>query len=269
MQGEAWRAFLLALPVALSLGGMGLLGLWWLTRPERVHDPALWHSKVQPLPMPVTALGWSLIAFAGVIVLTLPVIQFFPNVAYLQPSLIMLCVPVTACLVARLGPVGALGLRRLRWPLAVGLPLLALLAFVPAYFLSGALVRWVNDALHLNGEAQQVVDDFLGMKGWDRVGIIVLGSVVAPFCEELCFRGFLYPWLKNWLPRSLAVLATAMIFSALHGSWTAALPLLLLAWLLTELYEVSGSLWPSILLHCLFNSTTFVLLSYFPQLAEP
>jgi membrane protease YdiL (CAAX protease family) len=140
---------------------------------------------------------------------------------------------------------------------------------VPLYFLSGFLVRWVNDAFHLGGEAQDAVQEFLKLTGSDRMAFILLGSVIAPFCEELCFRGFLYPSLKTWMPRWLATFLLSAVFAWLHGSWTAALPLLLLAWLLTELYEVSGSLWPSIVLHGLFNTTTFVLLSYFPQLAEP
>src|SRR2546429_73407 len=52
-----------------------------------------------------------------------------------------------------------------------------------------------------------------------------LGVFVAPFVEEVIFRGFIYPVVERKLGRILAVLTTAFLFTTVHvsqlwGSWS-------------------------------------------------
>lgn len=79
---------------------------------------------------------------------------------------------------------------------------------------------------------------------------------VAPICEEIVFRGYLYPIAKKYTNRWLAVLFTGLIFSIGHGSLAALLPLFILGSLLALVYEFTGSIWAPIAVHFCFNSLT-------------
>jgi membrane protease YdiL (CAAX protease family) len=81
---------------------------------------------------------------------------------------------------------------------------------------------------------QDIVDSVLktDVDTW-RFGTIILAVTIgAPVMEELAFRGMLYPGLRRLLTgaserhaRWIAVALTGLIFSAAHGSPSAALPL--------------------------------------------
>ena len=83
-------------------------------------------------------------------------------------------------------------------------------------------------------EPQDVVDSVLktDVDTWRFGTIILVVSIGAPIMEELAFRGMLYPGLRRLLAdaterhsRWIAVALTGLIFSAVHGSASAALPL--------------------------------------------
>jgi membrane protease YdiL (CAAX protease family) len=107
------------------------------------------------------------------------------------------------------------------------------------------------------------------------VWIAAVWVVVAPVTavvEELLYRGLLYRWFRERLPIWLAVLASALIFGLLHGSllspggWMGAhmaLSLTLFGVIAILLFEGSGSLWPSILIHFV-NNSLFVIGAYNP-----
>jgi len=93
-----------------------------------------------------------------------------------------------------------------------------------------------------------------------NVAVLVLmaiaAAVVAPVCEEIVFRGYLYPVAKKFSGPWVAALGTALIFSAAHGSLAALLPLFVFGLVLVALYEFTGSIWASMAVHFLFNSAT-------------
>jgi hypothetical protein len=92
----------------------------------------------------------------------------------------------------------------------------------------------------------------LGLMGFAAV-------VVAPFCEELLFRGFLYPVAKKFTGPWLAALSSALFFASAHGNLSALLPLFLFGLLLVWIYEKTGSLWAPIAVHFCFNSATVIV----------
>lgn len=83
------------------------------------------------------------------------------------------------------------------------------------------------------------------------------GAIVAPVVEEIFFRGFVFAGLrKNWSwPK--AALASAGLFAVAHVIPTSILPIFILGAIFAFLYQVSGSVWPAILMHMLTN--TFAL----------
>lgn len=89
---------------------------------------------------------------------------------------------------------------------------------------------------------------------------VLLIAILAPISEEICFRGMLFGGLRERLPRLAAALVTGVIFGGLHAftGITAVPPLMVFGFLLSLLYERTGSIVPGILLHVLNNSVALL-----------
>jgi CAAX protease family protein len=92
----------------------------------------------------------------------------------------------------------------------------------------------------------------------------VLGVFIAPFVEELLFRGFIYPLIERRIGSLLAVAVTALLFTALHvgqlwGSWTGIALILLVGITLSTVRARTDSLVPSFVIHLSYNSTLCLL----------
>jgi membrane protease YdiL (CAAX protease family) len=90
-----------------------------------------------------------------------------------------------------------------------------------------------------------------------------LTCVVAPICEELLFRGFMFAALRNWRGTIPAAIIAGLLFGGVHaGSAPAAdlLPLAALGFGLCLLYQRSGSLYPCFVAHALNNTIAFASL---------
>lgn len=89
--------------------------------------------------------------------------------------------------------------------------------------------------------------------------------IVAPVAEEVLFRGYLFGKLRKYAPLWLAILITSILFAVVHFQWNVGLDVFALSIVLCLLRVVSGSLWPSILLHMLKNGLAFYLLFINPS----
>jgi membrane protease YdiL (CAAX protease family) len=98
-------------------------------------------------------------------------------------------------------------------------------------------------------------------EGFGSIPVQVLLIVIAaPISEEVCFRGMLYGGLRERLPRVGAALLGGLIFGALHAltGLSAVPPLIVFGFLLSLLYERTGSIVPGIILHMLNNSVALL-----------
>lgn len=87
-----------------------------------------------------------------------------------------------------------------------------------------------------------------------------LTCVMAPICEELLFRGFIYKALCSLRGPWLAAVLTGVVFGAVHAGSAPAVdlvPLGVLGFALCLLYRRTGSLYPCIAAHSLNNSIAF------------
>lgn len=84
--------------------------------------------------------------------------------------------------------------------------------------------------------------------------------IIAPICEEICFRGFIFNSLvQNWgLP--LAAIFTGILFGAVHFSLLHFIPLSILGTLLAISYYRTRTIWTPITIHALFNAIGFLAL---------
>jgi membrane protease YdiL (CAAX protease family) len=92
-----------------------------------------------------------------------------------------------------------------------------------------------------------------------------LAVLVAPFMEELVFRGVLFSFFERLGGFGIAVPATAVLFAALHypeyaGAWTHVFMILVVGLVLSVARASTGSLVPSFLLHTAYNATFIGLL---------
>ncbi len=84
--------------------------------------------------------------------------------------------------------------------------------------------------------------------------------IVAPIAEEVLFRGYLFGKLRKYAPIWLSILITSVLFAMVHFAWNVGLDVFALSIVLCVLRVVSGSLWPSIMLHMMKNGIAFYFL---------
>jgi membrane protease YdiL (CAAX protease family) len=96
----------------------------------------------------------------------------------------------------------------------------------------------------------------------------IMTLFIAPFSEEILFRGILYTAIKQRGHRLLALGVTSFVFALIHAYPVGFLSLAFLALVLAALYEWTRNLFASILLHVLFNTVNFILIVTHPAWAE-
>jgi CAAX protease family protein len=89
------------------------------------------------------------------------------------------------------------------------------------------------------------------------------GAVIAPFSEEIFFRGLIFGSLARRMPTAGAAAASALLFALLHGVGVIA-PIFVLGLGLAYVYHRTGSVWASMLTHSLVNTVSLTLLFLVP-----
>lgn len=95
--------------------------------------------------------------------------------------------------------------------------------------------------------------------------IAVFAIVIAPFMEELLFRGLLFAFFEKHGGLTFAIVSTAILFSGLHifeywGAWHQIIMILIVGLTFSIVRGVTDSLTPSYILHMAYNSTQMALL---------
>jgi membrane protease YdiL (CAAX protease family) len=171
--------------------------------------------------------------------------------------------------IAFIGSVYFLGLRRrkLSWaavglnPIPRGWLLISLIISLLVIPLSGLIAIIVQLLLGRPLENPQL--PFLAPEGFSWFGFIsmvLLGGLVAPFAEELFFRGVLYQWLRFRFGVAIGLIFSSIVFGALHGEISVAVAAAFLGVILAWAYERSRSLWSPFLIHAINNSFKIILL---------
>ena len=142
------------------------------------------------------------------------------------------------------------------------------LLVLPIALSLGQLSAKVLTMFHQPVKAQQAVESLQAAGSLaERFYFGIAAILVAPFVEEIIFRGILYPAIKQrGFPR-VALWGTSLFFAATHTNLMTLLPLTFLALILTLLYETTDNLLAPIVTHSLFNATNFFWLLY--QMGHP
>jgi membrane protease YdiL (CAAX protease family) len=95
-----------------------------------------------------------------------------------------------------------------------------------------------------------------------RIWIILLAVTVAPLAEEFFFRFFLYGVVKRYFGRGVGIVASALLFAAVHAHLPSFGPLFVLGICFAIAYEWSGSLLVSMTMHAFFNALALTALAF-------
>lgn len=221
-----------------------------------------------PWTAPLALIGGLLLAVIGSLLVDLPAMAIFGakvSGSHLSPGIeladtivqdfgFVLAAVYCAQLGGRAVRAWQLGLRPpgVGWNQATGLVVLLLVAFL------GFSVLW-GAAFHT--EKEKLLED-LGANETTWLLLISSGltCVIAPICEELLFRGYIFTALRSWRGTWPAAIITGLVFGAVHTGSAPALDLVPLAFFgfgQCLLYRCSGSLYPCIVAHAINNSLAF------------
>ncbi len=124
---------------------------------------------------------------------------------------------------------------------------------------SGAVIQVLNPQLSPQGfevmlRVHQSPKDYLIL--------FFMGSVLAPFSEELFYRGMVYPVFRYHLGKAWGMACAGAVFGLAHWDLWRALPLALGGAFLCFVYEKSESILVSTLAHGIWNGILTILIYF-------
>lgn len=149
-----------------------------------------------------------------------------------------------------------LGFRRFDIGLALPWIIILFLSFLLVNVLYQQLITFFN--LHVQTNDQRLLDEGK-IAPLTTYATLIAAVVVAPFCEEVFFRGFVFMGLRNGMPLWWAIVLSALIFGAAHGD-PASFPVLFCIGLaLAFIRWRTRSIWPGFILHVMNNGLSAIL----------
>jgi uncharacterized protein len=152
----------------------------------------------------------------------------------------------------------ALGFRKTNIARMVGWTIILMLAIYGINILYSYLIA----TLHLNIQTNDQV--LLAESKYAPLSVyasLLVATFIAPICEEIFFRGFLFMGLKRGMPAGWAIVISALLFAIAHGDPGSFIILFAIGLALAFLRWRSQSLWPTVLLHTVNNGLGALLIA--------
>jgi len=129
------------------------------------------------------------------------------------------------------------------------------LMMMPLVLMTGWLMNFVVGD---QGGSNPLLELVLGSQDRIALSLLLVTTVaLAPFFEEVIFRGALLPVLVQQYGRAWGLIVSAMVFAIAHLSVGELAPLFVLGLGLAFMRLSSGRLFPCVLMHSLWNGVTF------------
>jgi membrane protease YdiL (CAAX protease family) len=123
----------------------------------------------------------------------------------------------------------------------------------------GAVVAIVMGLLYMSGtNPLAIVHSPLPSEPVQKLLFFIIGGLIAPLAEEICFRGVLYSYFRRWGVVT-ALIASTVLFVILHSVHGFPLTQLVGGILFALSYEFSGNLMVPITIHATGNLAIFTL----------
>lgn len=149
--------------------------------------------------------------------------------------------------------------RGVAWGAGLGIPLFfaALLLAYVSQLVYNPIYRSIFD----RNPSDQIIPrvSSSGMSPFLWLVLIVTLVILAPVCEEIFFRGYFYPALRNRMGMQAAMVLNGLIFAAVHFDVAGFFPRFLLGYGLCYFYEKNRTLAAPIVGHAMYNGLVLVL----------
>jgi len=150
-----------------------------------------------------------------------------------------------------------LGFRSFNWATALTL---IVLFFVSILFIN-VLYQDIINVLHLHLQTNdQVLIDRSKLAPLTTYATLLASVVIAPFCEEVFFRSFVFMGLLRDMSLIWATVFSALIFGVAHADPASFAVLFCIGLMLAFVRWRTHSIWPGMLLHALNNGVGAVLI---------
>lgn len=107
---------------------------------------------------------------------------------------------------------------------------------------------------HLNLQTNdQIILEYSKQAPLTTYATLFSAVFIAPFCEEIFFRGFVFQGLRRGMPVVAAIFLSSLIFAAAHADIGSFAVLFIIGLALAFLRWRTRSIWPSMILHMLNN----------------
>ena len=144
----------------------------------------------------------------------------------------------------------ALGFRRFR----LGSALFWIIVLMIVIFGINALYSDLITTLHLNVQTNdQLLLEQSKVAPLSTYATLLAAVFIAPFCEEVFFRGFVFPGLRNGMSLVWAIIISSLLFGVAHGDPGSFPVLFVIGLALAFLRWRTQSIWPGMILHMLNN----------------
>lgn len=195
--------------------------------------------------------NWIGVALLAVIDVALFIVLRDARAEFAQSAAIVLLeaaylLPVLLIFAWRRAPLSSLGFGKFEWK-TLGLGCGLLIASYSLIFLHNALLY----LLGVDTQGQEIMKMFAELDS--PVWFFIVVVIVAPFVEEVFFRGFLFQGLRQRFGWVTAMLVSSAIFAIAHLDLVVLIPTFILGNLLAYVYHRSNSVWPGVILHFLVN----------------
>ena len=104
------------------------------------------------------------------------------------------------------------------------------------------------------------IEELVNNKNISSIMLLVVVSLIAPICEEIYFRGFLFQGVKKSWGVFAGIFISSILFAAAHLDLYNFLPLLAIGWILAYIFHKTKSLIPVIFLHAIYNLLMILVL---------
>ena len=134
------------------------------------------------------------------------------------------------------------------------------LLFGVVLFVASILVGYLLELMGVKQTQQDLFQSITRASPIEFGLILFSGAVVAPFAEELFFRGYVFRAYMRQKGVWRAFLYSSLLFAMVHLNLPAILPIFVVGLLLSFLYYRTGSVVPGMIAHGLNNAVAFTLL---------
>ena len=147
----------------------------------------------------------------------------------------------------------------------LGLKLFSLrkIRFLGFYFLAWPIIiLWTQLVEYLNLEifkSNNYSEEVFNSLNNNYVLIFFMACIIAPFCEEIIFRGYLYKIIRDKSNVLFAIVINSLFFGAIHFEPSAIVPAAILGVALSMVRLKTNSLLPSIAIHTFHNLLALII----------